>query len=142
MASSALPAALNATEEDIQQLLAAQCHIGSKNCDKAMEPYVFKRRADGELVLPFLSLSLSLSLSILPTFLTWIRLFLWSGINIINVGKTWEKIVLAARVLATIDNPADICVISARPYGHRAVLKFASATGAQAIAGRFTPGNL
>jgi small subunit ribosomal protein SAe len=78
MASSALPAALNATEEDIQQLLAAQCHIGSKNCDKAMEPYVFKRRADGELVLPFLSLSLSLSfsLSILPTFLTWIRLFL------------------------------------------------------------------
>lgn len=65
-----------------------------------------------------------------------------SGINIINVGKTWEKIVLAARVLATIENPADVCVISARPYGHRAVLKFASATGAQAIAGRFTPGNL
>jgi len=110
MASSTpLPAALNATEEDIQQLLAAQCHIGSKNCDKAMEPYVWKRRAD--------------------------------GINIINVGKTWEKIVLAARVLATIENPADVCVISARPYGHRAVLKFASATGAQAIAGRFTPGN-
>lgn len=49
MASSTpLPAALNATEEDIQQLLAAQCHIGSKNCDKAMEPYVWKRRADGE----------------------------------------------------------------------------------------------
>lgn len=64
-----------------------------------------------------------------------------SGINIINVGKTWEKIVLAARILATIDNPNDVCVISARPYGHRAVLKFASATGAQAIAGRFTPGN-
>jgi small subunit ribosomal protein SAe len=32
-------------------------------------------------------------------------------------------------------------VISARPYGHRAVLKFAANTGAQAIAGRFTPGS-
>lgn len=52
-----------------------------------------------------------------------------------------EKIVLAARILATIDNPADICAISARPYGQRAVLKFAAHTGATAIAGRFTPGN-
>lgn len=48
MATSALPAVLNATEEDIQLLLSAQCHIGSKNCDKSMEPYVWKRRADGE----------------------------------------------------------------------------------------------
>ena len=40
-----------------------------------------------------------------------------------------------------VDNPADIAVISARPYGQRAVLKFAAHTGASAIAGRFTPGN-
>ena len=33
-------------------------------------------------------------------------------------------------------------MISARPYGHRAVLKYAANTGAQAIAGRFTPGSL
>lgn len=52
-----------------------------------------------------------------------------------------EKIVLAARIIAAVDNPADICVISARPYGQRAVLKFAAHTGASAIAGRFTPGN-
>lgn len=32
-------------------------------------------------------------------------------------------------------------MISARPYGQRAVLKFAAHTGAVAIAGRFTPGN-
>lgn len=59
----------------------------------------------------------------------------------INVGKTWEKLVLAARIIAAIENPNDVCVISGRPYGHRAVLKFASNTGAQAIAGRFTPGS-
>jgi small subunit ribosomal protein SAe len=52
-----------------------------------------------------------------------------------------EKVVLAARIIVAIDNPADICVISARPYGQRAVLKFAAHTGAVAIAGRFTPGN-
>ena len=52
-----------------------------------------------------------------------------------------EKIVLAARIIAAVDNPADIAVISARPYGQRAVLKFAAHTGAVAIAGRFTPGN-
>lgn len=58
-----------------------------------------------------------------------------------NIGKTWEKIVLAARIIAAVENPNDVCVISARPYGHRAVLKFAANTGAQAIAGRFTPGS-
>ena len=55
--------------------------------------------------------------------------------------KDREKIVLAARIIAAVDNPADIAVISARPYGQRAVLKFAAHTGAVAIAGRFTPGN-
>lgn len=62
------------------------------------------------------------------------------GIHVINIGKTWEKLVFAARILASIENPADICVIAARPYGQRAALKFAQYTGAQAIAGRFTPG--
>jgi len=62
------------------------------------------------------------------------------GIYLIHLKKTWEKLLLAARAIVAIENPADICVISARPYGQRAVLKFASATGATPIAGRFTPG--
>lgn len=45
--SSKLPSVLAATEEEIQLLLAAQSHIGTKNCDKQMEPYVWKRRSDG-----------------------------------------------------------------------------------------------
>ncbi|PKI83439.1 structural constituent of ribosome [Malassezia vespertilionis] len=63
------------------------------------------------------------------------------GVHLINIGKTWSKLVLAARVLAAVENPADIVVISSRTYGHRAVLKFAANTGATAIAGRFTPGS-
>ncbi|OJI99905.1 hypothetical protein ASPVEDRAFT_39283 [Aspergillus versicolor CBS 583.65] len=109
MAPSQLPPIFNPTPQDIEMLLAAQCHLGSKNLQVHMEPYLWKTRPD--------------------------------GVNVINVGKTWEKILLAARIIAAIDNPADICVISARPYGQRAVLKFASHTGATAIAGRFTPGN-
>ena len=49
--ASKLPSVLSATEEEIQLLLAAQCHIGTKNCDKQMQPYVWKRRADGVLIL-------------------------------------------------------------------------------------------
>ncbi|KAG6015830.1 structural constituent of ribosome [Claviceps pusilla] len=109
MAPSNLPPVLNATTQDIEMLLAAQTHVGSKNLQVHMEPYLWKTRAD--------------------------------GVNIINIGKTWEKIVLAARIIVAIDNPADICVISARPYGQRAVLKFAAHTGASSIAGRFTPGS-
>merc|ERR1711887_21949 len=62
------------------------------------------------------------------------------GTFIINIRRIWEKLLFAARAIAAIENPADVCVISARPYGQRAVLKFASATGATPIAGRFTPG--
>lgn len=48
-----------------------------------------------------------------------------AGFYIINLHKTWQKLMLAARAIAAVDNPADVCVISARPWGQRAVLKFA-----------------
>uniref|UniRef100_A0A1J3KAQ9 40S ribosomal protein Sa-2 n=1 Tax=Noccaea caerulescens TaxID=107243 RepID=A0A1J3KAQ9_NOCCA len=84
-------------EADIQMMLSADVHLGTKNCDYQMERYVFKRRND--------------------------------GIYIINLGKTWEKLQMAARVIVAIENPKDIIVQSARPYGQRAVLKFAQYTG-------------
>jgi small subunit ribosomal protein SAe len=62
------------------------------------------------------------------------------GVYLMNIAKTWEKLMLAARAIVTIENPADVCVISARTYGQRAVFKYAQYTGAQYIAGRFTPG--
>jgi len=105
---SRVPACLRVTEDDIKLLLAAQSHLGSKNCDSRMVSYVWKRRSD--------------------------------GIHLINLSKTWEKLVLAARIIVAIENPADIAIISARPYGQRAALKFAQYTGTKPIAGRFTPG--
>jgi len=59
---------------------------------------------------------------------------------IFDIKKFWDKLVLAARVLVAIEAPGDIFVISERQYGKRAVLKFASFTGAQSMAGKYTPG--
>ncbi|KAM2049367.1 hypothetical protein EV2_008097 [Malus domestica] len=106
--TAAAPRQLSQKEADIQMMLAAEVHLGTKNCDFQMERYVFKRRND--------------------------------GIYIINLGKTWDKLQLAARVIVAIENPKDIIEQSARPYSQRAVLKFAKHTSANAIAGRHTPG--
>jgi small subunit ribosomal protein SAe len=62
------------------------------------------------------------------------------GIHIINLGKTYDKLLLAARIIVAIENPADVAVISARPYGQRSILKYCQYTGATPLAGRFTPG--
>ena len=44
------------------------------------------------------------------------------------------------RAIAAVEDPADVFVVSSRPYGQRAVLKFARYIGSTAIAGRYTPG--
>lgn len=59
---------------------------------------------------------------------------------LINLAQTWEKLVLAARVIVAIENPQDVVVISGRQLGQRAVMKFGQYTGCQAISGRYTPG--
>jgi len=69
------------------------------------------------------------------------------GVHLVDLRKTWEKILLAARAIVAIENSAEICAVScssssgdAKPLGQRAVLKFAKHTGSTAIAGRYTPG--
>lgn len=62
------------------------------------------------------------------------------GVHIINLGKTWEKILLAARIIAAVENPEDVVVVSSRQFGQRSVFKFAQHTGAQYVGGRYTPG--
>lgn len=63
-----------------------------------------------------------------------------SGVHIIDLKKAWEKLNLAARAIAAIENPADVFVVSGRPYAQRAVIKFARYVGCTSIAGRYTPG--
>jgi len=72
--------------------------------------------------------------------------YLWKrradGVHIIDLQKTWEKLVLAARIIVAVENPQDVVVVCTRPYGQRAILKFAKYIGATALAGRWTPGTL
>jgi len=95
-------------EQDIALMLAAQVHLGTKNCTYQMERYVYKRRPD--------------------------------GIYVLNLEKTYEKLQMAARAIVAIENPQDVMVQSARPYGQRAVFKFAQYLNCKYSAGRHTPG--
>jgi len=62
------------------------------------------------------------------------------GVHVIHLAKSWEKIVLAARIIVAIENPQDVVIVAQRPFGQRAVFKFAQAIGCSYIAGRYTPG--
>jgi len=62
------------------------------------------------------------------------------GVHIINLGKTWEKLILAARVIVAVENPEDTIAVGGSKYGQRAVFKFSQHTGSNYIGGRYTPG--
>ena len=38
------------------------------------------------------------------------------GIHIINLAKTWEKLMIAARIIAAIPNPGDVLVSTNRIF--------------------------
>lgn len=78
---------LQLQEEDVLKILAAQLHIGSKDVDYQMDTYVWKKKPRNE------------------------------GSCVINIRKFWEKLVLAARAIVAVENPADVCVISCQPQG-------------------------
>jgi len=99
---------LRLTETDLKLMLAAETHLGSRNCDRRMADYVWRRRRD--------------------------------GVYIINIGMTWEKLMLAARIIVTVENPSDVIAVSGNKFGQRSVFKFAQHTGAQYIGSRYTPG--
>ncbi|GCA63934.1 ribosomal protein S2, eukaryotic [Kipferlia bialata] len=103
-----VPKCLALVDEDVERLLVAGTHIGTRNAEKKMGQYIYGRRGD--------------------------------GVHVFNVKSIWEKIVFAARVLATIENPADIAIVARRSFAQRAILKFAKYTGATAFTTRFTPG--
>ena len=63
------------------------------------------------------------------------------GIAILDVNKIYEKIQVAARIIASLD-PDSVISVSGRDHGQRAVYKFAHYTKTQAVTGRWSPGML
>jgi len=102
----------NNRDTDLVDMLAAECHVGTNNCTKMMESYVFRRNKE--------------------------------GIYYINLAKTWEKLMVAARVIAAVQmkNTKDVLIVSSRPYAQRAILKFATYTKANYLGGKWVPGTL
>merc|ERR1711948_69762 len=65
------------------------------------------------------------------------------GVPIFRLEETYNKIKLAARVIAGQPNLEDVIVVSSRDLGQRAVIKFATFTGCSATSNaRWTPGVL
>ena len=100
---------LSSKEEDIKNLIIAQCHLGGKKITKQMRKYVYKVRSD--------------------------------GVAMFDVNKIYEKIQVAARIIASVD-PDSVISVSSREAGQRAVYKFGHFTKTQAVTGRWSPGML
>lgn len=64
------------------------------------------------------------------------------GVHYLNIAKTWEKLMISARIIAAIENPKDVLIVSNRQYAQRAILKFATYTKANYFGGKWTPGTL
>lgn len=88
-------------------MLAAKCHLGTKNISNSMKSYVFSRRSD--------------------------------GLHIIHLGKTWEKLMLASRVLAIIEQEG-IYITFSTSKSRRPAIKLAKYIGGKTNQDRFVPG--
>merc|ERR1719512_325836 len=106
---------LRPTANDIKMMVLAETHLSALKCEPGMSTYVYGK-ADGGVDHKM------------------------AGNCLIDLQKTWDKIVLAARVLATVEDPTTIYCVGQRPYAQRAIIKFAKEIGATAAPGRFTPG--
>jgi len=102
----------NNRDDDIVNMIAADVYVGTQNCNSQMESYIYDRSRDGVFYL--------------------------------DLSKTWEKTMIAARIIAAIQakNKKDVLVVSSREYAQRAVLKFATHTGANYLGGKWVPGTL
>merc|ERR1712146_432529 len=101
------------SQNDMFKLVKASCQRTSMNSNIKMRDYLYQRKPESQDRYG----------------------------NIINLGDTWEKLMLAARIIVTIENPGDVCAVASRQHQQRAVIKYGHYTGASTIAGRFTPGS-
>lgn len=65
------------------------------------------------------------------------------GVPIFKIDETYERIRLAARIIAGVSDLTEVFAISSREFGQRAVIKFASHTKCSVTSSsRWTPGSL
>jgi len=102
-------------ESDVKMMVLAECHLSTKKIDPGMKKYVSGKMSES------------------PT-------EQYIGCSLINLHTTWEKILIAARCICSIQNPKTIYCVGQRTLAQRAIIRFAKEIGAIASPGRFTPG--
>jgi len=111
---ASVPEFLEPSANDIKMLVLADTHISTRKVEPGMKTYVYGKadQSNTEFI----------------------------GCSLIDLQKTWDKLVLAARVLAAVEDPASIYCVGQRLFAQRAIIKFAKQIGATGKPGRFTPG--
>lgn len=110
---------LEPSANDIKMMVLADTHLSAKKIEPGMKTYVYGKT---------------------DTMHTDENNSKMAGCCLMDLRKTWDKLVLAARVLAAVEDPSTIYCVGQRPYAQRAIIKFAKEIGATAAPGRFTPG--
>merc|ERR1719439_126804 len=110
---------LEPSANDIKMMVLADTHLSAKKITPGMKTYVYGKTEQMH---------------------TDENNSKMAGCCLMDLRKTWDKIVLAARVLAAAEDPASIYCVGQRVYAQRAIIKFAQQIGATAAPGRFTPG--
>lgn len=60
---------------------------------------------------------------------------------VLNLQKTWEKLVLSAQIIASYKNRSDIVVVSSKTFGNKPVTMFAREIGATSLTGKLIAGS-
>jgi len=110
---------LEPSANDIKMMVLADTHLSAKKITPGMKTYVYGKTEQMH---------------------TDENNSKMAGCCLMDLRKTWDKLVLAARVLAAVEDPSTIYCVGQRPYAQRAIIKFAKEIGATAAPGRFTPG--
>lgn len=108
---------LKPRESDVKMMVLAECHLSTKKIESGMKKYVYGKMSESES----------------PN-------EQYVGCSLINLQTTWDKILLAARCISSVEDPRTIYCVGQRTYSQRAIIKFAKEIGATASPGRFTPG--
>lgn len=102
-------------ESDVKMMVLAECHLSTKKIESGMKKYVFGKMSESPIEQ-------------------------YIGCSLINLQTTWDKILLAARCICSVENPKTIYCVGQKTFAQRAIIKFAKEIGATASPGRFTPG--
>lgn len=106
---------IEATSNDIKMMILAEVHISSEKIEPQMKQYIYGKIKENYKEK-------------------------YIGCCLFNLKTTWDKIILAARIISSIEDTKSIYCVGQDILSQRAIIKFSKEIGATPKPGRFTPG--